>query len=315
MHHYLTRLRLGLPLALSFPRLNCLLEFSSVKGRGRGKGDKEKITTSDDDPAKDEDGVNKVTNNCSLLNVNLDQNISPSVDMFEASYRNSNRVTKGDDVNSNANVEPTASASRLSASVLFATLLKGYTNPKSVNFRALITPTGNGADVVVSLESIRVDSDVNLLKEDVGNVLVWVKLHDVRMTAFSEDGLSVIVTKLGTPFMFDSYTYDMCMQSLGRSSYARVMIELRADVELKDTIVVFGHVLNECPNKIVLDVVKNLNNPRQATRGFPVGPKGNMDNDSKVEVVFDETVNLMASTSFKCGSDRGHGTNSLLENG
>ncbi|GKG35594.1 zinc knuckle CX2CX4HX4C containing protein, partial [Tanacetum coccineum] len=94
------------------------------------------------------------------------------------------------------------------------------------------------------------------------------------------------------------------MQSWGRSSYARAMIELRADEELKDTIMVampklvgegfnmctirveyewkpprcssckvFGHVLNECPKKIVSDVVKNLNNPRQATRGVPVGPK------------------------------------------
>ncbi|GKG37255.1 hypothetical protein Tco_0447428, partial [Tanacetum coccineum] len=31
------------------------------------------------------------------------------------------------------------------------------------------------------------------------------------------------------PIMLDSYTSDMCMQSWGRSSYARVMIELRAD--------------------------------------------------------------------------------------
>ncbi|GKE36464.1 probable leucine-rich repeat receptor-like protein kinase [Tanacetum coccineum] len=46
--------------------------------------------------------------------------------------------------------------------------------------------------------------DENLLKEDVSTVPVWVKLH-------------------GVP---------------GRSSYARVMIELRADVELKDNIVV-----------------------------------------------------------------------------
>ncbi|GJU92930.1 hypothetical protein Tco_1317686 [Tanacetum coccineum] len=38
--------------------------------------------------------------------------------------------------------------------------------------------------------------------------------------------------------MLDSYTSDMCMQSWGRSSYARAMIELRADVELKDNIVV-----------------------------------------------------------------------------
>ncbi|GKB41640.1 hypothetical protein Tco_0886582, partial [Tanacetum coccineum] len=67
---------------------------------------------------------------------------------------------------------------------------------------------------------------------------VSVKLHGVPVTAFSEDGLSAIATKPATPLMLDSYTSDMCMQSWGRSSYARVMIELRADVELKDNIVV-----------------------------------------------------------------------------
>ncbi|GJX99807.1 reverse transcriptase domain-containing protein [Tanacetum coccineum] len=82
------------------------------------------------------------------------------------------------------------------------------------------------------------DLDVNLLKEDVLNVLIWIKLHGVHVTTFSDDGLSVITTKLGTPLMLDSYTYDMYMQSWGRSSFARAMIELRADVELKDTIVV-----------------------------------------------------------------------------
>ncbi|GJY71355.1 RNA-directed DNA polymerase, eukaryota, reverse transcriptase zinc-binding domain protein [Tanacetum coccineum] len=55
--------------------------------------------------------------------------------------------------------------------------------------------------------------DVDLLKEDVGNVPVWVKLHGVPVTAFSEDGLSAIATKLGTPLMLDSYTSDMCLQS------------------------------------------------------------------------------------------------------
>ncbi|GJV91656.1 hypothetical protein Tco_1539469 [Tanacetum coccineum] len=80
--------------------------------------------------------------------------------------------------------------------------------------------------------------DVNLLKEDVGDVPVWVKLCDVPVTVFIKDGLSAIVTKLGTALMLDSYTSHMCMQSWGRSSYARAMIELRADVELKDNIVV-----------------------------------------------------------------------------
>ncbi|GJT62746.1 RNA-directed DNA polymerase, eukaryota, reverse transcriptase zinc-binding domain protein [Tanacetum coccineum] len=57
------------------------------------------------------------------------------------------------------------------------------------------------------------DPNVNLLKEDVGNIPVWVKHHGVPVTAFSEDGLSVIATKLGTPIMLDSYTADMCLHS------------------------------------------------------------------------------------------------------
>nr|GEW81524.1 putative reverse transcriptase domain-containing protein [Tanacetum cinerariifolium] len=50
--------------------------------------------------------------------------------------------------------------------------------------------------------------DVDLLKKDVGNVLVWVKLHGVPVTAFSDDGLSAIATRLGTLLMLDSYTSD-----------------------------------------------------------------------------------------------------------
>nr|GEV02549.1 hypothetical protein [Tanacetum cinerariifolium] len=118
------------------------------------------------------------------------------------------------------------------------------------------------------------------------------------MTPFSEDELSVIATKLGTPLMLDSYTYEMCMQSWGRSSYARALIEIRVDMELKDTIVVampklfregfytctirveyewkppkcacckvFGHVQDECLKNIGLGVVKNLKKHSQAPRG------------------------------------------------
>ncbi|GKE83883.1 reverse transcriptase domain-containing protein [Tanacetum coccineum] len=125
------------------------------------------------------------------------------------------------------------------------------------------------------------NSDVNLLKED-ANVPVWVKLHGVPMTAYSEDGLSVIASKLVTPLMLDLYTSDMCMQSWGRSSYARAMIELQADVALKDTIIVampkligegFYTCIDECPNNICSNVVKNLKKPSQAPRGVLVGPK------------------------------------------
>nr|GEU45033.1 hypothetical protein [Tanacetum cinerariifolium] len=67
---------------------------------------------------------------------------------------------------------------------------------------------------------------------------------------------------------------------LNRSSYVRAMVELRADTELKDTLVVvvlkfvgLGHVLNECLKKIVSDVLKNLQKPRQAVRRVSVGSK------------------------------------------
>ncbi|GKB81383.1 zinc finger, CCHC-type containing protein [Tanacetum coccineum] len=122
--------------------------------------------------------------------------------------------------------------------------------------------------------------DENLLKEDVSTVSVWVKLHGVPVTAFSEDGLSAIATKLGTPLMLDSYTSDMCMQSWGRSSYARVMIELRADVELKDNIVVAmpkitreGHYTCNCLKNTSVGEKKTVKKPSQTSRGILVGSK------------------------------------------
>ncbi|GJV11018.1 hypothetical protein Tco_1352559 [Tanacetum coccineum] len=154
--------------------------------------------------------------------------------------------------------------------------------------------------------------------------------------------LSAIATKLGTPLMLDSYTSDMCMQSWGRSSYARVMIELRADVELKDNIVMAilkllrraiytCNVRDEYEWKLLgAGEKKTMKKPSQTFRGVSVGskigklrlldndgnslvPTGIVESDSEVEVVFDETANLRISTSGKDGSDKGYGTNSLLE--
>ncbi|GJR86707.1 putative reverse transcriptase domain-containing protein [Tanacetum coccineum] len=113
--------------------------------------------------------------------------------------------------------------------------------------------------------------DANLLKEDVGIVPLWVKLYGVPVTA---------------------------------SSYARAMIELRADVELKDNIVaampkiieegyytcnirveyewkplrcacckIFGHVQEECPKNIGIGETKNLKKTSQTPKGIPVGQK------------------------------------------
>ncbi|GKA48743.1 cytochrome P450 [Tanacetum coccineum] len=251
---------------------------------------------------------------------------------------------------------------------------------------------------------------------------VWVKHHDVPVTAFSEDGLSVIATKLGTPLMLDSYTSDMCAgekktlkkpsqtsrgvpigpkmgfkpqkeyrpvpkkhtaSSSGKKMKAWNLLLSNVGIVVEDNLLVWQRnsssslciklaileiyqvlrslkdevasvdndmarsmaserpfdVLNSIENDD--DLSTNGGNSKSAGKGSlnvahgsssntpiidktdklehqlidgklrfvdddrnPIGPTGNVDSDSEVEVVFDETTNLMDSTSFKGGSDR-----------
>ncbi|GKC84069.1 zinc knuckle CX2CX4HX4C containing protein [Tanacetum coccineum] len=80
--------------------------------------------------------------------------------------------------------------------------------------------------------------NTDFLKAEVKKAPVWVKLHHVLIVAYSEIGLSLITTQLGKPVMLDSYTSNMCLSSWGRSTYARALIEVSADVELKDELVI-----------------------------------------------------------------------------
>ncbi|GJS27365.1 hypothetical protein Tco_0487985 [Tanacetum coccineum] len=88
-----------------------------------------------------------------------------------------------------------------------------------------------------------------------------------------EDGLSVIATKLGTPLMLDSYTSDMCMQSWGMSSYARAMIKLRADVELKDNIIAAMPKITREGYYTCAGETKNIKKTSQTPKGILVGQK------------------------------------------
>nr|GEU52723.1 hypothetical protein [Tanacetum cinerariifolium] len=80
--------------------------------------------------------------------------------------------------------------------------------------------------------------NAKLTKDEVRLALVWVKLHNVPILAYLEIRLSLIATQLGRPIMFDSYTSSMCLDPWGKCMYARVLIEMRADKELMDSLVV-----------------------------------------------------------------------------
>ncbi|GJZ89184.1 reverse transcriptase domain, reverse transcriptase zinc-binding domain protein [Tanacetum coccineum] len=116
---------------------------------------------------------------------------------------------------------------------------------KRVNFRTLFTPGGNGIDVVVPVESIRAISEqfantsyVFFLGKQVAYPVVanyvrntWGKYGLVRLMFNSSTGLF--------SFQFSSMDgLDAMFENGPWSIYTRAMIELRADVELKDNIVV-----------------------------------------------------------------------------
>ena len=70
--------------------------------------------------------------------------------------------------------------------------------------------------------------NVLLTKQELTTIPVWVKFYDVPLVAYSADGLSMLASKLGKPLLLDAYTSQMCLNSWGRHSYARALIELDA---------------------------------------------------------------------------------------
>ncbi|GJZ64868.1 hypothetical protein Tco_0621564, partial [Tanacetum coccineum] len=164
--------------------------FLSPKGSGGGRGVKEKIGGSVDVSTKVNNGVDEGTTTSSNVAMNT-QNPTANAD-------------------ANVVISPTGPISSA---------------PTSNNWGkyGLVKSTLNSSTRLFFLQFSSMDSLDSMLENG-----SW--LNSMVSTTFSEDGLSTIATKLDTTLMLDSYTYDISMQSWGRSSYARAMIELRADV-------------------------------------------------------------------------------------
>ncbi|GJZ08937.1 putative ribonuclease H-like domain-containing protein [Tanacetum coccineum] len=136
-----------------------------------------------------------------------------------------------------------------------------------------------------------------LLIEELSCVPVWVKFHNALLVAYTSDGLSLIATKIGTPMMLDSHTNSMCLESWGRSSYARILIDIyacngfcdnlvmvvpnldeprytkktiRVEYEWEplccSTCLIFGHLVDDCP-KVAKRVVKRVDKCKGGSSG------------------------------------------------
>ncbi|XP_021996273.1 uncharacterized protein LOC110893474 [Helianthus annuus] len=78
----------------------------------------------------------------------------------------------------------------------------------------------------------------SLKKDGIKSVPVWIKFHNVPLAVYTDDGLSLLASKVGIPKRLDAYTADMCIDNWGRTSYARALVEINADNELKNHVIV-----------------------------------------------------------------------------
>ncbi|XP_021979843.1 uncharacterized protein LOC110875962 [Helianthus annuus] len=79
---------------------------------------------------------------------------------------------------------------------------------------------------------------IRLKKDGIKFVPVRIKFHNVPLAVYTDDGLSLLASKVGIPKRLDAYTADMCIENWGRTSYARAMVEINAENELKNQVVV-----------------------------------------------------------------------------
>nr|GEU39808.1 hypothetical protein [Tanacetum cinerariifolium] len=79
---------------------------------------------------------------------------------------------------------------------------------------------------------------VSLKRCEVTKVSVWVKMYNIPVLAYSKDGLSLLATQIGKPIMLDAFTSSTCVESWGRFSFARALIEIDAAVRLKNEVII-----------------------------------------------------------------------------
>nr|GEX27097.1 hypothetical protein [Tanacetum cinerariifolium] len=167
----------------------------------------------------------------------------------------------------------------------------------------------------------------HISKEELTCSPVWVKIHDVPIQVFSKDGLSIIASQISKPNMLDQYTFTMCIESWGRSSFAHCLIEINADDVLKESLTIDVHLIEDmryepkattsAPNKGATNLGNTSkssfmkNQPLKDTITSTKEGKIKMSNsyaaleeesDEDVENVYDESANLLYSKTGESSS-------------
>ncbi|GJW84489.1 RNA-directed DNA polymerase, eukaryota, reverse transcriptase zinc-binding domain protein [Tanacetum coccineum] len=78
--------------------------------------------------------------------------------------------------------------------------------------------------------------EIGMQKAEHCKLPVWVRMTEVPLEAWSTDGISALASSLGIPLIMDAMTASMCHSGMGRTDFARVLIEMDANKEFKSVI-------------------------------------------------------------------------------
>ncbi|GKA16243.1 hypothetical protein Tco_0695990 [Tanacetum coccineum] len=134
--------------------------------------------------------------------------------------------------------------------ISYAKLLNGESSGKTVNFRTLLAPASNGVAVAISMESVRV------VHKKFSNTVYGFFLGKRMAYVVVENYLCARILEVGEGYTMSTIHVEYKWTPPRCSSYK-----------------FFVHIRDECPKKIISDVLKNLMKPRQAIRGVQVGSK------------------------------------------
>ncbi|KAJ9536728.1 hypothetical protein OSB04_un000113 [Centaurea solstitialis] len=102
---------------------------------------------------------------------------------------------------------------------------------------------------------------------------LWVKLHNVPLVLFNNEGISRIASALGIPKQMDACTASMCDKRWGRPGFAKVLIDVWAVGNLKKELeVVIPHLHDDGSDKVKV-VVEYLWEPVQCSHCCVFGHK------------------------------------------
>nr|GEW56732.1 zinc knuckle CX2CX4HX4C [Tanacetum cinerariifolium] len=76
-------------------------------------------------------------------------------------------------------------------------------------------------------------SDIGMERMEPKKFPIWEKIVNVPLEAWSMEGINALASSLGKPIMMDTMTANMCQKGVGNFKYARVLVEVDVEKEIK----------------------------------------------------------------------------------